>query len=81
MSAIITLICHREMSLIWSTFKLKEFADGNFKFDETDGDFSRRIENTVGKGEIARRENVRRENVRQSENFQQIVRYIDRCQS
>ena len=33
--------------------KLKEFADNNFKFDENGGKFSRRIENTVEKGEIA----------------------------
>ena len=33
--------------------KLKEFADDNFKFDENDRKFSRWIENTVGKGEIA----------------------------
>ena len=36
--------------------KLKEFADDNFKFDENDGMFSKRVENTVGKGEIARNE-------------------------
>ena len=35
---------------------LKEFADDNFKFDENGGKSSRRIENTVGKGEIARYE-------------------------
>ena len=33
--------------------KLKEFADINFKFDENGGKFSEKIENTVGKGEIA----------------------------
>ena len=33
--------------------KLKQFADDNFKFDENGGHFSRKIENTVGKGEIA----------------------------
>ena len=33
--------------------KLKEFADDNFKFDENGGEFSKRVENTVGKGEIA----------------------------
>ena len=36
--------------------KLKEFADDNFKFDENDEKFSKRIENAVGKGEIARNE-------------------------
>ena len=33
--------------------KLKEFADDNFKFDENGTKFSRRVEYTVGKGEIA----------------------------
>ena len=36
--------------------KLKEFADDNFKFDKSCKKFSNRIENTVGKGEIARYE-------------------------
>ena len=35
---------------------MKEFADDNFKFDENGGKFSRRVENTMGKGEIARDE-------------------------
>ena len=33
--------------------KVKEFADNNFKFDENGRNFSRWVENTVGKGEIA----------------------------
>ena len=33
--------------------KLKEFADDNFKFDENGRKSSNRVENTVGKGEIA----------------------------
>ena len=33
--------------------KLKELADNNSKFDKNEGDFSKRVENTVGKGEIA----------------------------
>ena len=33
--------------------KQKEFADDNFKFDENDRKFSKPVENTVGKGEIA----------------------------
>ena len=33
--------------------KLKEFADDNFKVDENSRKFSKRVENTVGKGEIA----------------------------
>ena len=36
--------------------KLKEFADDNFNFDENGLKFSTRVENTVGKGEIARYE-------------------------
>ena len=35
---------------------MKEFADDNFNFDENDGKFPKWIENTVGKGEIARYE-------------------------
>ena len=34
----------------------KEFADKNFKFDENDRKFSKSVENTVEKGEIARYE-------------------------
>ena len=30
-----------------------EFVDDNFKFDEDDRKFSRWMENTIGKGEIA----------------------------
>ena len=36
--------------------KLKEFAEDNFKFDENGRKVSKRVENTVGKGEIARYE-------------------------
>ena len=35
---------------------MKEFADDNFKFDENGKKLSKRVENTVGKGEIARYE-------------------------
>ena len=35
-------------------FNTEEFADNNFKFDENGRKFSKRVENTVGKGEIAR---------------------------
>ena len=38
--------------LDWSK-KLKEFADDNFKFDQNGRKFSKRVENTVGKGQIA----------------------------
>ena len=33
--------------------KLKQSADDNFKFDENNRKLSKRVENTVGKGEIA----------------------------
>ena len=36
--------------------KLKQSADDNFKFHENSTKFSKRVENTVGKGEIARYE-------------------------
>ena len=36
--------------------KLKGLADNNFKFDEDGRKFSKRVENTVGKGEIVRYE-------------------------
>ena len=35
---------------------MEEFADDNFKFDENDREFFIRVENAVGKGEIARYE-------------------------
>ena len=38
---------------ILDSSKLKEFADNNFEFDENCGGFSKRVENTEGKGEIA----------------------------
>ena len=34
--------------------KLKEFADNNLKFDENGRKLSKWVENTVGKGKIAR---------------------------
>ena len=34
--------------------ELKEFANNNFEFHENGREFSNRVENTVGKGEIAR---------------------------
>ena len=41
---------------ILDSSKHKEFADDNFKFDENGIKFSNGVENTVGKGEIARYE-------------------------
>ena len=39
--------------LILDSSKLKDLADNNFKFDENGRKFSKWVENTVGKGEIA----------------------------
>ena len=41
---------------ILDSSKLKKFADNNFKFDKNGRKISKRVENTVGKGEIARYE-------------------------
>ena len=41
---------------ILDSSKPKEFADGNFKFDENGRKLSKRVENTVGNGEIALQE-------------------------
>ena len=41
---------------ILDSSKLKDFADDNFKIDENGRKFSKRMESTVGKGEIARYE-------------------------
>ena len=38
---------------ILDSSKLKEFAEDNFKFGKNGRKFSKQIENTVGKGEIA----------------------------
>ena len=38
--------------------KLKEFADNNFKLDENGRKFPKRVQNTVGKGKIARYEQL-----------------------
>ena len=40
--------------------KLREFADDNFKFDENGRNLSAWVEDTVGKGEIARYEHFLR---------------------
>ena len=41
---------------IFDSSKLKEFADSNFKFDENGRKLLKWVENTVGKGKIARYE-------------------------
>ena len=38
---------------IFTLFQIKEFADDYFNFDGNDRKFSKLVENTVGKGEIA----------------------------
>ena len=38
---------------ILDSSKLKEFADDNFELNRNDRKFSKRVENTVGKGKIA----------------------------
>ena len=50
------LIYHFPNNEFLDCFKSKDFADDNSKFDENDGRFDKRVENTVGKGEIARNE-------------------------
>ena len=46
-----------ERNIVWQRFepfpKQKEFADKNFNLDENGGKFSKRVENNMGKGEIA----------------------------
>ena len=42
------------ISQILNPSKLKEFADDKFNFDPNGRRFSKRVENTVGKGEIDR---------------------------
>ena len=41
---------------ILDSSKLKKFADDDFKYDENGRKLCKRVENTVGKGEIARYE-------------------------
>ena len=48
-----TMLTKRQIS---NSFKLKEFADNNFNFDKNGIKFSKQVENTAGKGEIARYE-------------------------
>ena len=46
-------LTHNQTTILDSS-KLKEFADDNFKLDENGRKLSKLVENTVGKGEIAR---------------------------
>ena len=47
-----TIFVFNPLSIL-DAFKLKEFADDNFKFDENGRKLPKWVENTVGKGEIA----------------------------
>ena len=49
------LLTHYQTQILDSS-KFKEFAVDNFKFDENGRKLSKGVENTVGKGEIARYE-------------------------
>ena len=48
--------CSLPKRRILDSSKMKELADDNFEFDENRRKFSKWLENTVGKGEIARYE-------------------------
>ena len=47
-------LTHYQTNKFQTGLKSKQSADDNFKFDENSKKFSKRVENTVGKGEIAR---------------------------
>ena len=49
----VSFLNHFPKQQILDSSKVKDYADGNFKFDENGRKFSQRIENTVRKGEIA----------------------------
>ena len=49
-------IALRKERQISDSSNLKEFADDKFRFDKHDRKFYKRVENTVGKGEISRYE-------------------------
>ena len=54
-----TLIIPFPNDKILDSSNFKEFEDGNFRFNENGEDFSKRIENTMGKVKIARYELLR----------------------
>ena len=58
MTFIINKICFNPLpdNKCLDSSKLKEFADDNFKFDEYGRKLSKKVENIVGKGEIAHNE-------------------------
>ena len=47
-------VLHLQMTFLTLSQTTKEFADDNFNFDENSRKFFYGVENTVGKGEIAR---------------------------
>ena len=53
-----SLTISQTTKLILYASKLKEFAGDNFMSDQNGGNFSIRVENTVGKGEIALHEQL-----------------------
>ena len=54
----LSMINHFQNNKFLDSSKLKEFADDNFKFNESGGKFFKWVENTVGIEEIARYEQV-----------------------
>ena len=46
----------KQHDLYLDSSKLKDFADDNFKFGKIGNMFAKQVENTMGKGEIARYE-------------------------
>ena len=55
MSSVLMSYALPERQILYSS-TLKDFADDDFKFDENGEKFSKRIQNTVGKEEIAQYE-------------------------
>ena len=53
---LVTMLLKAFSHRVIDSSKLKEFADDNFKLDANSRKLSKRVENTVGKGEIARYE-------------------------
>ena len=52
----VTCLTLSQMTNFGLMIKLEDFVDDNFRFDKNCRKFSERVENTVGKGEIARYE-------------------------
>ena len=54
----VCFLTHYQMTKYLDWSKLKQSADDNFEFDVNSRKFSKLVENTVGKGEIARYEQL-----------------------